>query len=377
MLTTTGMPTRILITGGAGFIGSHLADELLSAGCQVRAFDNLSPQVHETRERPAYLDREVELVVGDVRNRDAVARALEDVDAVVHLAAQVGVGQSMYRIEDYTATNVVGTATLLEALIDRPVERLVVASSMSIYGEGLYRRGDGGLVEGAERAVDQVSSGVCELTDGDAAPLEPVPTPESKTPSLQSVYALTKYDQERLALMTGRAYRIPTVAARFFNVYGPRQALSNPYTGVLAIFASRLLNRRAPIIYEDGHQRRDFVSVYDVARALRLMLESPAADGQVFNVGSGQSASVLDIAARMRAVLDAEDIEPEITGRFRVGDIRHCFADITRAQTVLGYEPQIALDAGLMELAGWLSGQTAFDRAAEANAELAARGLTV
>jgi dTDP-L-rhamnose 4-epimerase len=377
LLTTTGMTTRILITGGAGFIGSHLADELLSAGYQVRAFDNLCPQVHENGERPAYLDREVELVVGDVRNRDALTRALENVDAVVHLAAQVGVGQSMYRIEDYTSTNVVGTATLLEALIERPVERLVVASSMSIYGEGLYRRTDGALVERAERAVDQVSAGAWELSDDDGAELEPLPTPETKTPSLQSVYALTKYDQERLCLMTGRAYRIPTTAARFFNVYGPRQALSNPYTGVLAIFASRLLNRRAPIIYEDGRQRRDFVSVYDVARALRLMLENPAADAQVFNVGSGQSASVLDIAERMRAVLDAEAIEPEITGRFRVGDIRHCFADITRARTVLGYEPQITLEAGLMELAGWLSGQTAFDRAAEANAELAARGLTV
>src|SRR4051812_34332202 len=371
------MTTRILVTGGAGFIGSHLADELLAAGYTVRAFDNLSPQVHEHGARPSYLDDEVELVVGDVRNRDALTRALDNVDAVVHLAAQVGVGQSMYRIEDYTSTNVVGTATLLEALIDRPVERLVVASSMSIYGEGLYRRADGGLVERAERAVDQVSSGIWELTDSDNALLEPVPTPETKTPSLQSVYALTKYDQERLCLMTGRAYRIPTAAARFFNVYGPRQALSNPYTGVLAIFASRLLNRRAPIIYEDGHQRRDFVSVYDVARALRLALETPEAAGHAFNVGSGQSASVIEIAQRMAAVLDPEEIAPDITGTCRVGDIRHCFADIGKAKGLLGYEPQITLEAGLMELAGWLSGQTAFDRAAEANAELAARGLTV
>jgi dTDP-L-rhamnose 4-epimerase len=377
LLISPGMTTRILITGGAGFIGSHLADELLSAGYAVRAFDNLSPQVHESGERPAYLDNDVELVVGDVRNRDALTRALDGIDAVIHLAAQVGVGQSMYRIEDYTSTNVVGTATLLETLIDRPVERLIVASSMSIYGEGLYRRADGTLVDRAERAPDQLSAGTWEPLDADGHALEPMPTPETKLPSLQSVYALTKFDQERLCLMTGQAYRIPTVAARFFNVYGPRQALSNPYTGVLAIFASRLMNRRAPIIYEDGHQRRDFVSVYDVARALRLALETPAAAGQVFNIGSGQSASVLEIAARMRAVLDAEEIQPEITGRFRVGDIRHCFADITHARTVLGYEPQITLEAGLMELAGWLSGQTAFDRAAEANAELAARGLTV
>jgi dTDP-L-rhamnose 4-epimerase len=370
------MTTRILVTGGAGFIGSHLADELLAAGYTVRAFDNLSPQVHEHGARPSYLDDDVELVVGDVRNRDVLTRALDGVDAVFHLAAQVGVGQSMYRIVDYTSTNVGGTATLLEALVDRPVERLIVASSMSVYGEGLYRRRDGALVD-AERSADAAANCRWEPADADGDALVPVPTPETKRPSLQSVYALTKYDQERLCLMTGQAYRIPTVAARFFNVYGPRQALSNPYTGVLAIFAARLLNRRPPIIYEDGHQRRDFVSVYDVARALRLMLETPQAAGEVFNVGSGASASVRDIASRMSAALDAADIEPDVTGAWRVGDIRHCFADISKARNVLGYEPQISLDAGLMELAGWLSGQTAFDRAEEANAELAARGLTV
>src|SRR3954468_2222786 len=371
------MEKRILITGGAGFIGSHLADELLSAGYQVRALDSLVPQVHEQRTRPAYLDKSVELIIGDVRNTEEVARALEDVDAVVHLAAQVGVGQSMYQIVDYTSTNVVGTATLLEALIKRPVERLVVASSMSIYGEGLYRTMDGRAVHDAERTIAGLSNGIWELTDADGTPLEPIPTPESKAPALSSVYALTKFDQERLCLMAGQAYRIPTVATRFFNVYGPRQALSNPYTGVLAIFAARLLNQRSPIIYEDGHQRRDFVSVYDVARALRLALEAPNAPGRAFNVGSGQSASVLEIAQRMAAVLDAEQIVPQITGQYRVGDIRHCFADISQARTLLGYEPQITLEAGLMELAGWLSGQHASDHVDQANAELASRGLTV
>jgi dTDP-L-rhamnose 4-epimerase len=204
-----------------------------------------------------------------------------------------------------------------------------------------------------------------------------VPTNETILPSLKSVYAQTKYDQERLSLIVGEAYRIPTVAMRFFNVYGPRQALSNPYTGVLAIFAARLLNRRPPLIYEDGLQRRDFVSVYDVARALRLALETPAAAGQVFNVGSGQSATVREIAERMAAVLDVTDIEPQITGTYRVGDIRHCFADISRAREVLGYRPEMTLDAGLMELASWLSGREAADRVDEANAELTARGLTV
>jgi dTDP-L-rhamnose 4-epimerase len=371
------MPRHILITGGAGFIGSHLADELLSAGYRVRALDSLESQVHEDRGRPAYLDPEVELIVGDVRDRDSVDRALAGVDAVFHLAAKVGVGQSMYEIGGYTSTNVGGTATLLEALVTRPVERLVVASSMSIYGEGLYATPDGSLVQHAERHLDDLASGRWEPTDAGGTALEPLPTPESKAPSLKSVYALTKFDQERLCLMIGEAYRIPTVAMRFFNVFGPRQALGNPYTGVLAIFASRLLNRRPPIVYEDGHQRRDFVSVYDVARALRLALEQPAAAGHSFNVGSGESASVREIAAQMSAVLDAYDIEPEITGTCRVGDIRHCFADISLARAVLGYRPQITLEAGLMELAGWLAGQKASDRVAQANAELAARGLTV
>jgi dTDP-L-rhamnose 4-epimerase len=371
------MSKRILITGGAGFIGSHLADELLSAGYRVRALDRLVSQVHEHGVRPTYLDQEVELIVGDVRNRDEVTRALDGVDAVFHLAARVGVGQSMYQVVDYTSTNVVGTSTLLEALIERPVERLIVASSMSIYGEGLYRTAEGREVHDAERRLGELSGGEWEPATSDGEPLEPIPTPETKTPSLKSIYALTKFDQERLCMMVGEAYRIPTVATRFFNVYGPRQALSNPYTGVLAIFAARLLNRRAPLIYEDGEQRRDFVSVDDVARALRLALEQPAAAGQVFNIGSGRSSSVREIAARMSEVLNADDVAPQITGTYRVGDIRHCFADIARARQVLGYEPQTVLEAGLMELAGWLSGQSASDRVMEANAELASRGLTV
>lgn len=371
------MRRRILITGGAGFIGSHLADELLAAGHSVRALDSLLPQVHQERRRPDYLDSDVELIVGDVRDRAVVDRALQGIDVVYHLAAQVGVGQSMYQLCDYTSTNVGGTATLLEALMARPVDRLIVASSMSIYGEGLYRSASGSLVHTADRRLEDLAAGQWDPVDVDAVALQPLPTPEAKTPSLKSVYALSKFDQERLCLMIGEAYRIPAVAMRFFNVYGPRQALSNPYTGVLAIFGSRLLNGRAPVIYEDGHQRRDFVSVYDVARALRLAMESPSAPGHALNIGSGVSASVRDIATRMANVLGATDIQPDITGQYRVGDIRHCFADISKARDVLGYIPQVSLEEGLLELAGWLSGQEAFDRVAEANAELAARGLTV
>jgi dTDP-L-rhamnose 4-epimerase len=377
------MSGRILITGGAGFIGSHLADELLEHGYRVRTLDNLSEQVHGPgASRPGYLSAGVELVEGDVRDPAAVRKALAGVDAVYHFAAMVGVGQSMYEIERYTSVNNLGTAVLLEALIERPVERLIVASSMSIYGEGLYRDADGRPVAGCDRDRESLKAHDWELRDGEGRPLTPVPTPESKAPVLSSVYALSKYDQERLCLMVGRAYGIPTVALRFFNVYGTRQALSNPYTGVLAIFASRLLNGNPPLIFEDGRQMRDFVHVSDVARACRLALERPEAvdqvlSNQVFNIGSGRQYTVREIARAMGEVLGREEIAPEITGKYRVGDIRHCFADITLARRVLGYEPQMPLAQGLVELASWLEGQVACDRAAEAGAELAARGLTV
>jgi dTDP-L-rhamnose 4-epimerase len=371
------MSRSVLITGGAGFIGSHLADALLTRGDRVRVLDNLSPQVHGGDvQRPEYLSSEVELQVGDVRDESAVRRALDGIEVVYHLAAMVGVGQSMYQVRDYAAVNGVGTAVLLEALIERPVERLVVASSMSIYGEGLYRAA-GGVVAGRERPLEQLRRAEWELRDEAGTVLEPVPTPESKTPSLSSVYALTKYDQERLCLMIGRAYGIPAVALRFFNVYGTRQALSNPYTGVLAIFASRLLNGNAPLIFEDGMQQRDFVSVHDVAQASVLAATSDAAVGRALNIGSGRAWTVREIAQRLARVMGRSDIDAQITGRYRVGDIRHCFADVTASREVLGYTPRIELDDGLRELAGWLEGQAALDRVHQASRELAVRGLTV
>jgi len=368
---------RVLITGGAGFIGSHLARHLLRQGHEVRALDRLDPQVHPRRERPSYLDDGVELLKGDVRDPAAVEEALERVDAVVHLAARVGVGQSMYEIADYCSVNTVGTGVLLEALTEHPVRRLVVASSMSIYGEGLYRDTGGRIAEAVERGRAQLERGEWEPVAPDGRSLTPEPTPEGKRPSLSSIYALNKYDQERMCLLFGSSYDVPTTALRFFNVYGPDQALSNPYTGVLAIFGGRLLNRRSPLIFEDGEQRRDFVSVHDVARACVLALERDSAADRAFNVGSGESVTVREIAARLARVIDREDIEAEVTGKYRVGDIRHCFADITTAREVLGYEPQIALDDGMAELAEWLEGQTADDRVESAHGELAARGLTL
>jgi dTDP-L-rhamnose 4-epimerase len=372
------MANHVLITGGAGFIGSHLADALLARGHRVRALDNLSPQVHGPEEqRPAYLDPDVELITGDVRDPSAVRRALQDVDIVYHLAAAVGVGQSMYEIAQYTSINNLGTAILLEALAAEPVQRLVVASSMSLYGEGLYRRRDGTFCTGEERGIEQLRAGDWEVRDSSGEALTPVQTPETKLPSLASVYALSKFDQERMCLMIGKTYGIPTTALRFFNVFGTRQALSNPYTGVLAIFASRLLNGNRPSVFEDGLQRRDFVSVYDVAQACCLVLDHPESAGEVFNVGSGRSYSIREIAERLAGVTGKEYLTPEITGKYRVGDIRHCFADISRVRAALGFEPKVHLEDGLVELAGWLEGQVATDRVEEASAELAARGLTV
>jgi len=364
----------ILITGGAGFIGSHLADELIGRGYRVRVLDVIHPQVHGSAARPSYLHPEVELQVGDVRDPQVCAQALEGVDRVCHLAARVGVGQSMYEISDYTSANSGGTAALLEALAGRKLKKLVVASSMSVYGEGLYRDSDGKTVAPAERSEADMKEGVWNFYDESGIPLTPIPTHEGKECVPSSIYALGKYDQERMCLIAGNAYQFPVVALRFFNTYGPRQALSNPYTGVLAIFASRLLNNQPPRIFEDGEQRRDFVHVKDVARACRLALET-AEGGLVLNIGSGESRTVNEVAEALARTLGKPYVGTEVTGRFRVGDVRHCYADITRARQFLGYEPQVDFESGLTDLAVWLEDQIAIDRVDGASAELMSRGL--
>ena len=365
---------RILITGGGGFIGSHLANSLVESGHRVRVLDLLHEQVHgDGASFPDYLHAEVERYEGDVRDPAAVDKALTGVTHVYHFAAAVGVGQSMYEIVRYTAVNNLGTAVLLEALAKKPVHRLVVASSMSVYGEGLYRSGNV-LCEPQPRSHEQLSRGGWDV-ERDGEVLQPVATPETKHPVPTSVYALSKYDQEQLCLLFGRAYRIPTVALRFFNVYGPHQALSNPYTGVLAIFASRCLNGNPPLIFEDGEQRRDFISVHDVAAACRLALTTEATDA-VFNIGSGQSRSIREVADSMIETLGAQ-VRPVITGKYRVGDIRHCFADISKAREQLGFEPRVDFEGGLTELAEWLATTKAVDNYTQATAELAARGLTL
>ncbi len=367
----------ILITGGGGFIGSHVADALLEAGYNVRCLDSLVSQVHGGEiERPAYLDSAVEFIAGDITDRAVVRQSLLGVDAVFHFAARVGVGQSMYEMAEYTATNNFGTAVLMEELMRRPLSRLIVASSMSIYGEGLYRNRDGGIRPASERPLEQLKRQQWDPCDDDGRPLAPLPTPEDKSPCLSSIYALSKFDQERMCLITGRTYGIPTVALRFFNVYGPRQALSNPYTGVLAIFSSQLLRGRAPEVFDDGRQRRDFVHVTDVARACMLALQREGIEGEMFNIGSGRDVSICEVAEKLAAVIGV-DIAPKITAKYRAGDIRHCFADISKARSLLGYHPRIDLEGGMQDLAMWLRTQILPGEMPDAAAELQERGLTV
>jgi dTDP-L-rhamnose 4-epimerase len=366
---------RILITGGAGFIGRFVADELIARGNQVRVLDSLIEQVHGDIERPAALHPDVELIRADVRNGDAVAKALKGIDSVIHLAAEVGVGQSMYEVERYTSVNDVGTAVLFEKLIANPVRRVVTASSMSIYGEGLYRDADGNFVEDAERTTLRDGQQNWEPTDTQGRPLTPVATPEWKRPNLASIYALNKYVQERTTFIMSKPYGMEGTCLRLFNVYGPGQALSNPYTGVLAIFASRLLNGQQPMIFEDGEQRRDFVHVSDVARAFADALVLPQAVGETFNIGSGHDRSVSEVATELAKAMGKNDIRPQTVGKARIGDIRHCFCDTTKAAEKLGFQARQDFGAGLADLAEWVAEQTAEDRVDQARAELEARGL--
>jgi dTDP-L-rhamnose 4-epimerase len=366
---------KVLITGGAGFIGRFVADELLARGNEVRVLDSLIEQVHGETDGSQMLNREAELIRADVRDKAAVSQALKNVDSVIHLASEVGVGQSMYEVERYTSTNDLGTAVLFEALIDRPVRRVVTASSMSIYGEGLYHDADGAAVEDAERRGLRDGLANWEPVDNQGRPLTPIATPEWKRPNLSSVYALNKYVQERMTHIMAAPYGMEGVCLRLFNVYGPGQALSNPYTGVLAIFASRLLNGQQPMIFEDGEQRRDFVHVTDVARAFADALVLPQAAGGTFNIGSGQDRSVSEVATELARAMGKNQVAPQIVGKARIGDIRHCFCDTSLATEKLGFTARRDFQAGLAELAEWVALQTSRDRVEQMRAELETRGL--
>lgn len=365
------------MTGGAGFIGSHLVDALLACGHQVRILDSLVSQVHGGAAAPSYLNPGAELIRGDVCDRAAVEGALEGVDAVFHQAAEVGVGQSMYEIHRYVRANDVGTAVLLEAIVARrqKIKKLVVASSMSIYGEGAYNCGGCAEVYPQLRPVAQLLDRRWEVECPNCGkPLSPSRTREDKPLFPTSVYAITKQDQEQYCLVVGRSYGIPTVALRYFNVYGTRQALSNPYTGVCAIFSSRLLNGHSPLIFEDGEQTRDCVHVSDIVQANLLALETDRADYQAINIGTGTATSIRQLSRLLSEGL-GKKIEPDIVGKYREGDIRHCVADISRARSVLGYEPRVALEQGIPELLAWVREQAAKDQVERATAELESRRL--
>lgn len=371
--------SKILVTGGAGFIGSHLVDALVLRGHDVRVLDALVPQVHgPTSTWPAWVPSEVDKRHGDVTEISIWAEVLEGIDVVYHLAAEVGVGQSMYEITRYMNANTMGTANLLQFLArgNHNVRKLIVASSMSIYGEGAYETRDCEIVYPQLRSAAQLTEGEWEMLDPDRSEhLSPTPTNEDKPLFPTSIYAISKRDQEEMSLAIGRAYKIPTVALRFFNVYGPRQALSNPYTGVAAIFSSRLLNGRPPLIFEDGRQSRDFVHVSDIVQALLLAMERDEANYEAINVGTGRPTTILQVAEELIHELGV-DLRPQVTAQFREGDIRHCYADIGKAERLLGYRPRVRFEDGIRELVHWVRGQCAEDRVEGATAELKERGLT-
>jgi dTDP-L-rhamnose 4-epimerase len=368
---------NVLVTGGAGFIGSHLVDALVDEGHRVRVLDALVSQVHGEEAAPKHVNSAAEFVQGDVCDREAVGAALDGIDVVFHEAAEVGVGQSMYEIERYVRANDLGTAVVLEAVLARRPQnrKLVVASSMSIYGEGAYTCADHGPVAPQLRSTEQLRARRWEVECPNCGKdLSPAPTTEEKPLFPTSVYAVTKQDQEQFCLAVGRSYGIPTVALRYFNVYGTRQALSNPYTGVCAIFSARLLNGNRPLIFEDGEQTRDFVHVSDIVQANLLALETKRADYQALNVGTGRPTSVRTVCELLAQGLDL-DIEPEIVGKYREGDIRHCVADISKAKSLLGYEPRVSLEQGIPELLSWVRAQAAQDQVENATAELESRQL--
>ena len=341
------------------------------------ALDNLDPQIHGENARwPSYMPAGTQNCIGDVRDRSLVRRLLADADAVIHLAAAVGVGQSMYKIEHYCSVAVMGTAILLEEMIPlrERIKKLIVASSMSIYGEGAYRDAAGCPVVPASRSIEQLKAGQWEPTDAAGRPLAPLPTPESKPLKPDSIYAVTKRDQEEMCLAFGRAYGIPAVAFRMFNVYGARQALSNPYTGVVAIFCGRMLQNLPPIVFEDGEQRRDFVHVEDVARAYALALENDGGDGLALNLGSGKSISVNEIARTLAATM-GKSCRTEVPGKYRDGDIRHCFADIGLIKNKLGWTPKFEFRSGVDIVLRWVLSQTDVKTIGDSYAELKALGL--
>ncbi len=369
---------KCLVTGGAGFIGSHLGDALIEGGHEVRVIDSLVKQVHPGGKVPEYLNPKAEFIKGDVTSKDDLLQALEGVEWVFHLAGAVGVGQSMYEIARYTHANSYGTGLLLDLIVNtkNDVKKMMVAASKSSYGEGCYKCEKCGVVRPPLRGEKQLKKKdwepKCPVCGGE---LKVAPTPEEAEQKCTSIYAINKKNQEEMVLCTGRAYNIPAVALRYFNAYGPRQSLSNPYNGVAAIFMSRIKNGKSPLIFEDGKQTVDVVSIHDIKRATLQCMEKSEADYQSINIGCGIPLSIAGIAETIAKVYGA-DIKPEITGQFRTGDTRHCYADISRAKELLGWEPKVSFEEGMRELAEWSKDAEAADNLDRAMRELKDKGLS-
>ncbi|MFQ5672288.1 MAG: NAD-dependent epimerase/dehydratase family protein [Nitrospinales bacterium] len=374
-----GASKNVLVTGGAGFIGSHTVDALIRRGDRVRVYDNLTPQVHgAAAERPLSLHPDAEFIKGDVRDRSALRQAIRDMDVIIHDAAEVGVGQSMYAVDQYISTNVQGTGVLWDILVNERhrVEKVLIASSMSLYGEGRYLCPAHGKVAPKTRTEQQLKESRWDLDCPHCQkPLTAIPTDEDKQPETTSVYAQSKKDQEVYSLMLGKAHQIPTVACRYFNCYGPGQSLNNPYTGAAAIFSSAVKNDKPPLIYEDGRQMRDFIHVKDLVGGKLLLLDHPGTAYGVYNVGTEIPTSILELA-RMIIGLHGKPLEPRIIHKFRNGDIRHCYADITKLKR-LGFAPTVSLREGLADLAAWSENQAAVCKIEDAHRRLVEKGLVV
>ncbi len=375
------MSKRVLVTGGAGFIGSHLVDGLIREGHEVTVLDALLLQVHPKRRAPEYLNAKAQFIKGDIGGRDRLLELIQEHEIIFHEAAIVGVGQSMYQIEKYVRENTYNTAILLDLLVNKEhdIQKLIIAGSMSSYGEGKYECPDCGVVYPSIRPIDQLKEKKWEVHCPCCnKPLQPLPTDEEKPLDSTSIYAITKKDQEEMCLLVGKTYGIPTVVLRYFNVYGTRQALSNPYTGVCAIFSCRIRNNNSPMIFEDGNQTRDFVHVKDIVQANLLALEKSRTNYEVYNVGTGAPISVNEVA---RILIDyyGKNVKPEITNKFRKGDIRHCFADISKIKK-LGYKPSVKFEEGVGEFIEWVNIQPSrevLDNFENAKKELESRRLTI
>lgn len=370
---------NILITGGAGFIGAHLAERLAREGHVVTALDSLSPQIHGPNcPLVAKVRGCAKLVQGDVRQREDWLKVLDGQEAIVHYAAETGTGQSMYEIDRYVDVNVRGTGLMLDLLANRPhsVRKLLIASSRSIYGEGKALCASCGPVHPRERLDADMRRGdfavKCPHCGADT---DVCATDESSRLHPSSIYGITKLTQEQLVLTAGRSLGVPATALRYQNVYGPGQSLSNPYTGILSIFSTRIRNGNGINVFEDGRESRDFVHIDDVVEATRLALLSPEADHHVFNVGSGVATDVITVAETLRSAYGI-DVPIEVTGNYRLGDIRHNFADLTQIRQKLGFEPRVSFAEGVQRFTTWVLQQEKADDAYQRSIdEMRARGL--